>query len=85
MPTPLAPRPASGAVRWAPDGPAPDVSRLGTTGAAVGIAVGAGVGVAVGSMISGGPPLSTWVVIGLGAGIAVSAARDEAARPPTGR
>lgn len=55
--------------------------RLTTTGVASGIAVGAGLGLALGAVLGGGPPLSAWVIIGIGAGVAVSAARDERARP----
>ena len=47
---------------------------------AAGITVGAGLGVVLGRMLSAGPVLSTWVIIGIGAGVAIGAVRDEAAR-----
>ena len=47
---------------------------------AAGITLGAGLGVVLGRMLSAGPALSTWVVVGVGAGVAIGAVRDEAAR-----
>lgn len=47
---------------------------------AAGITMGAGLGVVLGRMLSAGPALSTWVIIGIGAGVAIGAVRDEAAR-----
>lgn len=58
----------------------PHAARLSSADAAVGIAVGAGVGAALGTVLGGGPALSTWVIVGIGAGVAVAAALDEAAQ-----
>ena len=47
---------------------------------AAGVAVGAGLGVVLARMLSAGPVLSTWVIVGVGTGVAIGAVRDEAAR-----
>lgn len=79
MPAPQEPL-ALRTARRSRDGSVARVAGLETRGVALGIVAGAGLGVVLGALVGGGPPLATWMVIGIGAGVAVGAARDEAAR-----